>query len=66
MLSSCSVFSHADVHPMGMKHADAQPIRVHAIDVQDILRGMASFLPFIKFSKSEKRFLNNRYLCIYV
>ncbi len=39
MLSSCSVFSHADAQPMGMKHADAQPIRVHPTDVQDILRG---------------------------
>jgi hypothetical protein len=42
---------------MGMKHADAQPIRVHATDVQEILRGMACFLPFLKFSKSEKDFL---------
>jgi hypothetical protein len=66
MLSSCSVFSYADAQPMGMKHADAQPIRVHATDVRDILSGMACFLPSLKFSKSEKRFLNNRYLCIYV
>ena len=60
MLSNCSVFVNADAQPMGMKHADAQPIRVHATDVQDILRGMACFLPFLKFSKSEKK------LCIYV
>jgi hypothetical protein len=60
------VFSHVDVQPMGMKHADAQPIKVHATDDQEILRGMACFLPFLKFSKSEKRYLNNRYLCIYV
>jgi hypothetical protein len=51
ILSRCSVFSHADAQPMVMKHADAQPIRVHATDVQDILRGMAFFLPFLKFSK---------------
>ncbi len=48
---------------MRMEHADAQPIRILNTDVQDILRGMAWFLPFLKFSKSEKDSLLI-YLCL--
>ncbi len=53
--SRCSVFVHEDAQPMRMEHADAQTIRILNTDVQDILRGMACFLPFLKFSKLEKK-----------
>jgi hypothetical protein len=53
--SRCSVFIHADAQPMRMEHADAQPIRILDTDIKDILRGMACFLPFLKFSTLEKK-----------